>query len=108
VKGLKRDTRSRLSARRNDWPGDAPVPECSAKEEKSRKIRTAGKRTTLGGEVVVKAQLKSPRDTQVEQTENNDERMAIAGRSRAGPAVRCRRRRCGRWERRQGGEEGWR
>ena len=81
----------------------------AAQRKKSRgKIRTVGKRTTLGGEVVVKAQLKSPRDTQVEQTENNDERMAIAGRSRAGPAVRCRRRRCGRWGERQGGEEGWR
>lgn len=81
----------------------------AAQRKKSRgKIRTVGKRTALGGEVVVKAQLKSPRDTQVEQTENNDERMAIAGRSRAGPAVRCRRRRCGRWGERQGGEEGWR
>ena len=81
----------------------------AAQRKKSRgKIRTVGKRTTLGGEVVVKAQLKSPRDTQVEQIENNDERMAIAGRSCAGPAVRCRRRRCGRRGERQGGEEGWR
>ena len=106
MKSLKRDTRSRLSARGNDWPGDAPVPECSAKEEKSRQDSHSGKMDN--GEVVVKVQLESPRDTQVEQTENNDERMAIAGRSRAGPAVRCRRRRCGRWGERQGGEEGWR